>query len=231
MTQNVGAVERFASATAGAAALTYGLRSRDDNTHWLMLAMGGGLLYRAITGKCSCYAALGLSSADRDHAMLPTAPIHIEKSVTINRSPEEMYQFWRTLENLPRFMEHLVRVDKTGEKTSHWTARSPLGGVVEWDAEITEDIPNQRIVWRAQENTDIQHGGYVEFQPASQGQGTEIKVRLQYKAPGGQAGALLAKLYGEEPGQQVASDLRRLKQLLETGEIATVAGQPSGRAS
>lgn len=228
MTQNVGAIERFASATAGAAALTYGLRSR-DGAHLAMLALGGGLLYRALTGNCSCYSALGLSSAERDHSMLPTAPVHIEKVITINKPVDEMYAFWRKLENLPRFMDHLVRVEKTGELTSHWTARSPLGGVVEWDAEITEDIPNQKLVWRAQENADVKHGGFVEFKPAPRGLGTEVKVRMQYQAPGGKPAAFLAKLSGEEPAQQVASDLRRLKQLLETGEIATVEGQVSAR--
>jgi len=145
--------------------------------------------------------------------------IRVSKSVTIKRPREAVYGFWQQLENLPRFMYHLQEVRATGKGRSHWVARAPAGQQVEWDAEIVENRPGELIAWRALPGGDIQHEGSVRFRPAPADRGTEVEVALQYDAPGGKAGALIASLFGEEPAQQIRDDLRRFKQVMETGEV------------
>jgi uncharacterized membrane protein len=142
----------------------------------------------------------------------------------INRSPEEVYGFWRRLENLPRFMRHLESVQETGTGRSHWVAKAPAGSSVEWDAEITEDRPNELIAWRSLEGADVDNSGSVRFEPATGGRGTVVHVEMEYNPPGGVLGALVAKLFGEEPGQQAQESLRTLKQVMETGEIIVSDG-------
>jgi uncharacterized membrane protein len=145
-------------------------------------------------------------------------PIHVVKSITIGRPPEEVYRFWRDLENLPRFMAHLESV-KVDNGTSTWRAKGPAGSSVEWQAEIVMDHPNQAIGWRSVQGTLVPNRGVVRFDEAPGGRGTEVLVELKYDPPGGPLGAAVAKLFGEEPAQQIAGDLRRLKQVLETGEV------------
>jgi len=145
--------------------------------------------------------------------------IHVLRSITIDRSPEEVYAFWRDFENLPRFMEHLESVQVTGERRSHWKAKAPAGRTVEWDAEMTEDVSGERIAWRSLPGTEVPNRGVVRFLRAPADGGTEVHVDLHYEPPAGRAGAVIAKLFGEEPELQLASDLRRFKQVLETGEV------------
>jgi uncharacterized membrane protein len=145
--------------------------------------------------------------------------IQVTEAITIAKPPEEVYRFWRDFSNLPRFMEHLESVQVTDEKRSHWRASAPAGSSVEWDAEIIEDRPNERISWRSVEQADVPNSGTVLFRTAPEDRGTEIHVELAYEPPGGKLGSVIAKLFGEEPSQQVKSDLRRLKQVLETGEV------------
>jgi uncharacterized membrane protein len=143
----------------------------------------------------------------------------VSRSITINRPPEEVYRFWRDLENLPRVARHLESVTVTSERRSHWRARGPAGTTIEWDAEIVEDRPNEMIAWRSVDRADVDNAGTVRFRPAPGGRGTEVTVELQYAPPGGAMSAAVAKLFREEPGQQVQDDLRALKQVLETGEV------------
>lgn len=145
--------------------------------------------------------------------------IHVHKAITVNRPPEEVYQFWRNFENLPSFMSHLESVQTTGERRSHWKAKAPAGMTVEWEAEIIEDRPNEQIAWRSVEGADVDNSGTVRFQPAPGSRGTEIHVELHYSPPGGRLGAAVAKLFGEAPDQQIGDDLRRFKQVMETGEV------------
>ncbi len=145
--------------------------------------------------------------------------VRVRRDITIAKPPEEVYRFWRNFENLPRFMEHLESVQILDERRSHWRAKAPAGAGVEWDAEIIEDRPNELIVWRSLDGADVPNTGSVRFVPAPGGRGTEVNVELRYDPPGGKLGATVAKLFGEEPGQQVDGDLRRLKQVLETGEV------------
>lgn len=153
----------------------------------------------------------GRAAADRG--------IRVAETVTVARTREEVYRFWRDLTNLPRFMEHLEAVQVLDDRRSHWRARAPAGNSVEWDAEIIEDQPSERISWRSIQEADVPNTGTVRFRVAPGNRGTEIHVTLRYDPPAGRLGALVAKLFGEEPAQQVKSDLRRLKQVLETGEV------------
>jgi len=145
--------------------------------------------------------------------------VRTKRSLTVNKSPEECYGFWHDFENLPQFMRHLESVTVTGERRSHWKAKAPAGASVEWDAETTEDRPNELIAWRSTAGADVYNAGRVRFEPAPGGRGTEVRVELEYKPPLGKLGSKVAMLFREEPGQQVMDDLRHFKQVMETGEI------------
>lgn len=145
--------------------------------------------------------------------------IRVQKSITVNRPQEEVYRFWRNFQDLPRFMKHVESVQLTGDKRSHWRVKGPAGKTVEWDAEIIDDNPNDRIAWRTVEGSDVEHSGSVRFEPAPGGRGTVVRVDLQYAPPGPAMTVNLAKLFGEEPSQQLADDLRAFKQVMETGEV------------
>jgi uncharacterized membrane protein len=160
-----------------------------------------------------------------------TGTVSVEKHVTINRTPEECYRFWRSFENFPRFMKHLESVQILDSKRSHWKAKAPAGTRIEWDAEIVGDNAGHFLAWRSMEGADIDNAGIVRFERAPGNRGTIVHLQMRYNPPGGKAGALVAKLFGEEPAIQVDGDLRRFKQLMETGEITTTEGQSSGPRS
>ncbi len=153
----------------------------------------------------------------------------VTAAITVNRPRAAVYAFWRDFENLPRFMYHLESVQTTGEGRSHWRAKAPLGRSVEWDAQVTGETPDERIAWRSSEGASVEHAGEVRFRDAPGDRGTEVVVQLRYAAPGGRLGELAAKLVGEEPTQQVKDDLKRFKQVLETGEVVRSDGTPEGR--
>jgi uncharacterized membrane protein len=142
------------------------------------------------------------------------------KSVTLNKPREAVYAFWRDFSNLSKFMENIERIDVLDDHTSHWVVKAPAGRSVEWDAVITEDDPGRRIAWDSSEGADINNSGFVEFRDAPEGRGSEIHAHIVYDPPAGGLGELIAKLFQREPGVQAHRDLRRLKMLLETGEIA-----------
>lgn len=145
--------------------------------------------------------------------------IRLKTAVTVNKPVAEAYEFWRDFKNLPRFMHHLEAVRITGPRTSHWKAKAPIGMTVEWDAEIIEDTPNESIVWRSLEGADVDNEGSVRFKAAPGGRGTEIILEMDVRPPGGVVGAKLAKIFDEVPKTQMINDLRRFKQVLETGEV------------
>ena len=219
---NVSDNERLVSAIAGSGLITYGISKR-GLMGALLSVLGTGLLYRGATGHCHLYSAV-----DKNTAKPAETRVHVQKSVTINKSQAELYNFWRNFENLPQFMNHLESVTVTGDKTSHWKAKAPLGYSVEWDAEATGEVENERISWHSVEGSEISNSGVVEFRPTTN-RGTEVRVTLTYEPPAGKLGEWVAWLFGEEPSIQVAEDLRRFKSLMETGLIMKVEGQPSGR--
>ena len=152
-------------------------------------------------------------------------------NLAINRSPEDLYRFWHDFQNLPRFMKHLKSVIITDDRRSHWVAKGPAGTTVEWDAEIIEDRINEAITWRSLEGSEVSHTGSIDFTRAPGNGGTFVTVKMEYRPPGGTLGSTIAWLFGEEPNQTIKADLRRFKQLMETGEVVTTEGQPSGRPS
>jgi uncharacterized membrane protein len=158
----------------------------------------------------------------------PETELHMTKSITVNRPAEECYRFWHDFESFPRFMQHLESVKITGDNRTHWRAKGPAGTSFSWDAELVADEPSQFLAWRSIEGSGIDNSGSVRFERAPGGRGTIVRVELHYVPPAGMAGAMLAKLFGEEPSQQVDEDLRRFKWLIEVGEIPTTIGQPSG---
>jgi uncharacterized membrane protein len=210
--------------------LAYGVKKRSA-PGTLLAFLGGDLIYRGTTGYSPLYDALGLPPAEELLGKSASIPyrqgIRIDKSITIDKPREELYSFLRKLDNLPRFMKNLRCVTQLSDRLSHWTAEGPGGRIVEWDAEIINDEPNELIGWRSL--TGVDSAGSVHFKPEPDGRGTEVSIELQYNPPGGAIGAALARLTGNDPGSQVEENLRRLKQILETGEIATTADQPTGK--
>jgi uncharacterized membrane protein len=153
--------------------------------------------------------------------------IHVRESIRLERPVPEVYTFWRQLENLPRVLTHLEQVEELGNGRSHWVARGPADLGVEWDAEIINEIENKVIAWRSLPESDVVTAGSVTFTPIRGGRATELSVHLQYSPPAGRAGALVATVFGREPHQTIREDLRRLKQVMEAGEIPrTGTGEP-----
>lgn len=164
--------------------------------------------------------ALQLQRGSANGGTTKNGAIRVTRTIIVKRSPEEVYQFWHNLSNLPTFMKHLESVQVSGHNRFHWKATGPSSKAVEWDAEIVDDQPNSRIAWRSLEGSDVHNSGFVQFERAPGGRGTLVRVELHYTPPGGVVGATVAKLFGEEPGQQIDDDLRAFKQVLETGEVA-----------
>jgi uncharacterized membrane protein len=229
-----------------------GILSRRRPVGWLWSRVGGDIMDLAVLG-----AALTSPNANRRRIAAATAAVtgvtvldlrasqqlsrqpevqdgavsvQVKKSITINRSAEELYQFWHEFQNLSRFMNDLESVQITGEKRSHWVAKGPAGKRIEWDAEITEDRPNELIAWRSLEGSHVENSGSVRFEPARGKPGTVVRVEMEYRPPAGLLGTTVAKLLGAEPEQQLHENLHRFRQLMETGEIITTEGQPAGRS-
>lgn len=156
--------------------------------------------------------------------------IHLTRSITINRGPDELYTFWRELENLPRALSHVQSVQVMDERRSHWVARLAGATTLEWDAEITFDAPDERLGWRSLEGSDLAHEGAVTFHALPGGRGTIVTVTIGVKAEGA-ALKTMEGLLGALPELMLGNDLRKLKQMMEAGEVATTEGQPSGRRS
>ena len=173
-------------------------------------------------------AVLGVTLTDAKTAMdltrarrgedIDQGSIHVRQSITINAPREEVYRFWRDLENLPKFMAHLKSVTVHNGR-SVWRAHAPAGRVVEWEAKVTIDRPNSMIAWSSSSDASVPNRGSVRFEPAPGDRGTEVHVEVFYDPPGGALGAVIARLFGEEPSQQIKGDLRRLKQVIELGEV------------
>lgn len=152
-------------------------------------------------------------------AELEQRGLHVNHAITVNRPVEEVYNFWRDFQNLPRFMHHLESVQKLDERHSRWKVRAPAGTTVEWEAETVTDRPNELIAWRSLPGASVQNAGVVRFKRAPGDRGTEVEVELTYRPPLGAVGAVIAKLFGEAPEQQVKHELKMFKAVLETGEV------------
>ncbi len=227
---NVSANERWLSLVSGGTLAGLCLAGRTPPI--LSSLASGYLIYRAMTGNCPFYQVLGVSTSDSTNPQTAIAAGHgtrVEHAVTVNKPASEVYRFWRDLENLPRFMTHLIDVDTTTDGRSHWVAKGPLGLKVEWDAEIVTDTPNKVIAWRSLDGADVDTAGSVHFNELPHGRGTEVHVELKYDPPVGKLGTAIAKLVGHSPEAQIKADMRRFKQIIEAGEIPTTRGQPHGK--
>jgi uncharacterized membrane protein len=228
---NVGAAERVLSIFGGSMLVAGGIK-RLSLPGLVMAGIGGALIHRGSTGQCGVYKLLGVTAVPEQRAarQLTSNPlnqtIRVERSVAIHKPVGEVYAFWRNLENLPRFMNHLESVTVVDPHRSIWRAKAPRGRTVQWNADIVEEEINKKIAWKSVQGADVPNAGQVLFEAIPGG--TTVTVLLAYTPPAGVLGALVARLFGEEPHQTVKEDLRRLKQILETGETPTTEGQPQG---
>lgn len=224
--QNIGDTQRLVSAIAGVGLVIEGWRRRSMAGGGL--AVGGmALLYRAATGYCPALDAMGIGMARRsDPSRLGRRKVHsnqatkIRRSIEINRPPSELYHFWRTLDNLPKIMSHLESVQVITDRFSHWIVKTLPGlPTIEWDAEIINDVENERIGWRSLNDSDVDQAGTVEFEPVGDGRTTRLIVTLQYVPIAGRLGAAVSKFLGQDPDFKIADDLQRFKESMEAGNV------------
>jgi uncharacterized membrane protein len=231
--QNVGQLERIASAGVGAGLLLAGLK-RGSWGGWLLAAGGAALIYRGASGHCGCYDLLGYDTSETRNPATAVAARQgrkIERSIAINRAPEELYETLKDVEHLPRIFDHLTSVSPLEEGRARWQARGPLGNALKWDAEVIRDRPNQMISWRSLDGGDVETAGSIHLRPLPAGRGTEMRISLKYNPPGGKLAANVTDFLGQGLEAEIQSDLRRFKQLMEAGEPPTTKGQPSGPRS
>lgn len=215
---NVGSTERIISALGGAALTVMGLRDLKSPSGISMLLTGSFLLVRGLSGYCAVNNALG-----RNTARKAGSPVEVNANVSLDKPASEVYSFWRKLENLPRFMKHLEKVEEIDQTHSRWTAKGPAGvGTVSWEAEILEDHQNEFISWRSLPGSTVDNAGQVTFRGTPNG--TEIKVRMSYRLPAGDVGSVAAKLFSPMAEKMMRDDIRDLKNVMETGQVSGNGG-------
>jgi uncharacterized membrane protein len=208
---NVGTTERIVSTVGGAALAIMGLRDLRSPAGISMLLTGGFLLVRGVSGYCVVNNAIGRNTAHKHGS-----PVEVKTTVSLNKPREEVYSFWRKLENLPRFMKHLEKVEEMDQRKSHWTAKGPAGvGTVSWEAEIIEDLPNEFIAWQSLPGSTVDNADQVRF--ADSPTGTDIKVQMTYRLPAGDVGGVAAKLFSPMAEKMMKDDIRSLKHVMENG--------------
>ncbi|OLY93474.1 Uncharacterized membrane protein [Cnuella takakiae] len=211
---NVGNNERIISAAIGAFLLSSGLGSltRHPLNGLVKTALGGFLLYRGASGNCPMYSAIG-----KTKGVSHTQAINIRTSLVVNRPKDEVYAFWRKLENLPLFMKHIATVTEIDQKHSHWEAVVPGNiGKIKWNAEIVKEEPGYMIGWQSIPNATIHNAGKVVFHDAMGGQGTELEVVISYHPPAGEIGSGMAKMLNPVFEKIVRQDVMNFKEYIET---------------
>jgi len=229
--QNIGDAQRLVSAIAGVGLVIEGWRRR-SMTGGALAAGGMALLYRAATGYCPALGAMGIAMGGRSdtsglgrHKVDSNQATKIRRSIEINRPPSELYGFWRALDNLPRIMSHLESVQVIAGRFSHWMVKTLPGlPTIEWDAEIINDVENERIGWRSLNDSDVDQAGSVEFEPVGDGRTTRLTVTLQYVPIAGRLGAAVSKFLGQDPDFKIAEDLQRFKESMEAGNAVSSKG-------
>ena len=216
---NVGNAERIFSIVGGAVLGLYGL-GRIRISGVAFAALGGALIYRGVTGHCNAYQSMGIDrAATLTGETRGNRGVKIEREIVVNASPEALYHIWRDLQQLPRFMSHLERVDRLDDRRSRWTLKTPAGvPAIQWDAEIINDRLGEVIAWQSASGT-VDHAGAVRFERQPDGRSTRVRVDLQYDPPGGEAAHTLAALFGQDAGSQIDNDLREFKRAVEAGEM------------
>jgi uncharacterized membrane protein len=215
---NISTSERVVSTLGGAALAVWGLRKLNSPSGLTMLLGGGYLLVRGLSGYCYINNLTGRNTADVQRR----APaMEVRTTFTINKPRSDVYAFWRKLENLPRFMQHLEKVEELDDRRSTWTAKVPGGvGAVSWQAEITDDISGELIAWTSIQGSTVDNAGEVRFKDAQSGKGTELAVCISYRLPGGAIGSVAGKLFNPAIEKMMRDDLRDFKQLMETGDVS-----------
>lgn len=230
--QNVGETERWASAAGGTALALLGL-TRPTFGGVALTLLGGALMYRGLTGHCSMYQALGVSTSCPRGARtsIPAGEgVKIEEAMFIQRPAAELYRYWRDFENLPTFMHHLASVEELAGNRSHWVAKTPLGMGLAWDAEVINDRPGEVIAWRSLPGSEVDCAGSVHFEEAGD-QRTRVSVVMKYDLPGGCAADALARMFGQAPEQILREDLQRFKQQVEAGSMSSATKKMKVRKS
>jgi uncharacterized membrane protein len=230
---NVGYNERIASAALGAFMLSSGINNlfRHPISALVKTGLGGWLLYRGISGNCPVYSSMG-----KTKGISHTQAINIRTGMIVNKPKDEVYAFWRKLENLPLFMKHLTSVTEIDTKHSHWEAALPGNiGRIKWNAEIVKEEPGYMIGWQSIPNSMINNAGKVVFNDALNGQGTELEVVISYHPPAGELGSGVAKLLNPVAEKVIRQDILNFKEYIETkhqaGSTATMAGAAPGMQS
>lgn len=214
--RNVGQDERLVSLLAGGALIGAGVAKRG----WLglgLIAGGAGLIWRAATGHCYTYQALGINTATQQPGVGANHGVRVSKSLHIARSPEQVAEFWGQLTGLPKIMRHLEWVDQLEGNRSHWVA-NVMGITFEWDAETTAFVEGQEIRWRSLPGGDVDNEGAVHFDPVLTG-GTNLRVEMRYDPPAGAIGDKIGRLIGADLESQIDEDLRRFKEAMESAEV------------
>lgn len=226
---NVGRAERWISVLAGSALTVYGLDRRDRSGGVLAL-LGAALVHRGVTARCPVYAALSVSTAGdapHDHGVDTDEPtsraaafrasdaVKVERSITVDRPPQELYALWKNPENLPRFMDWLEDVQTIDGRRARWRAKGPAGTSIEWIAEVINEVPNALIAWKSVANPDIKNAGSVHFRASATGGGTEVRLVFEWVPPGGRAGMAVAKLLGSDPANRIGEGLEKFKAFAE----------------
>lgn len=223
-------LQRWVSGLSGAALLYYGLRQHNAS-RWALTALGAGLIYQGASGNNLLDYIPVVNEVPIINRMSSQEPteLRIRKSLTINRPAAELYEYWRDLSKLPTFMTHVKSVQEVGDNLSHWVVNVMRGMELEWDARITVDRPNEMIAWETLPESTLQNRGYVKFIPTAYG--TEVSVSLEYDPPAVMGGELAGRAVKFIAEQQIKEEIRNFKRLMETGELPTTDGQPSGRAT
>ena len=228
---NIGQTERWLSAMLGAGLSVASLLRRDR----LSLGLGAAsiaLLQRAATGHSYLYQLFDITTIEKSPSTISPLEgkrgVRVQRRLTISRSPQELYNFWRDVEMAPLYMPFIETVTKTGERTSHWTAASPTGQTVEWNAEILTEQPGHSISWHVHGQPVTANAGKVTFEPATGGRGTVVTLELDYLQFSGSLQGSIGRMLAHIPEREALETLRRFKELMEAGEIASIQGQPTG---
>lgn len=229
-TQNVGEKERILSMLAGGGLLASSLRP-SSSFRLLKLIAGAALAYRGYSGHCELYQRLGVDHSEGQRGggsasrfgVAANSGRKATTTVHINRDPQELYDHWRNLPNLAEMMQHIDKIEVIDEKRSRWSAQTPLGNTVQWEAEIIGDRPGEMIAWQSLPGSTVSNAGSVHFRRSATGMGTDLEVAIKYDPPGGVVTTTIAHFFGQGLQQEIEEDLRRFKQRMEAGEVATAA--------
>ncbi len=216
--KNVGKAERGLSIVAGLGLLLGGF-ARRGYTGVALGALGALLLRRGASGQCALYRRIGISGAASSRPGVPdNVGVNLVRSILIEKSPEELFAFWRHLPNVTRVMPRVKQVDLLDERRSHWVVKAPWGRRVEWDALLINEHPNALLAWESQPGARVENAGSIRFEPEPHGLGTVVTMKVEYNPPGGLPGRLGALLYGKGIRREIEKSLARFKSLMETGE-------------